>query len=488
MLARTCWMLCALLLFLSLASAQEGGAAAAAGAADAPADPLAGIEDPQTLSQLLQWSLANQDLDALHEKAERIRKQGGASVGEEAAQAEAETLDLDGLPVPDGSPVAAAASAASAARVEMMSAERRAELKSLASDLMPDIVQAMRDALAAGTDPSLPLEEREAGLLVLADYAEDIDHAKDLKAIGGFPEVIALLASELPPLQAAAAYILGSSVKNQRELQLHALEERALPSLLRLLRSHADGEVRGKALYAIASLIRNCPEAQQAFGAAGGADALMAVLSAGGGGSAAGGGGGGEGGEGGEGGGEGGGSTGGDLRLVRKALALITDLLREQRDGSAELKVTVVAGADGDTAAATTEATAEGGGGAAAAEGGRGHGVLALWRNASALCESVASCLSQSNDLDAREKAVQALEQLMHVGALRGGGADGGGGCAVVEVRAALRRYREWCEAAVAKAEERGQVEEEDQDGVGLCPELLPTAREIESALNQELA
>ena len=40
-----------------------------------PDDPLAEIaKDPQSLSQLLQWSLANQDLDALHEKAEAVRR------------------------------------------------------------------------------------------------------------------------------------------------------------------------------------------------------------------------------------------------------------------------------------------------------------------------------------------------------------------------------------------------------------------------------
>ena len=44
----------------------------------APAeDALASIDDPQTLSQLLQWSLANQDLDALHQKAEAIRHGDG---------------------------------------------------------------------------------------------------------------------------------------------------------------------------------------------------------------------------------------------------------------------------------------------------------------------------------------------------------------------------------------------------------------------------
>ena len=80
--------------------------------------------------------------------------------------------------------------------------------------------------------------------------------------------------------------MLGSAVKNHRELQLHLLEQRtALPSLLALLRSHADAEVQGKALYALSALLRNCPEAQAAFGAADGVGALLGVLGEGGAGS-----------------------------------------------------------------------------------------------------------------------------------------------------------------------------------------------------------
>ena len=49
----------------------------------------------------------------------------------------------------------------------------------------------------------------------------------------------------------------------------------------RLVRSHADGEVRGKALYAVSALTRNCKEAQSAFGAADGVGALLGVLAEG---------------------------------------------------------------------------------------------------------------------------------------------------------------------------------------------------------------
>ena len=45
-----------------------------------PDDPLASVaNDPHTLSQLLQWSLQHQDLDALHAKAEAVRSGDAAA-------------------------------------------------------------------------------------------------------------------------------------------------------------------------------------------------------------------------------------------------------------------------------------------------------------------------------------------------------------------------------------------------------------------------
>ena len=231
-----------------------------------PADPLAGMDDPQTLSQLLQWSLANQDLDKLHVKAEALR----AAQGLDGA-----TGDLDAPPT---DPDLGAAKFAANQQPRALTPERKAELDELAKVMMPNMVATMRELLGNGTDTTLPVDEREEALLGLADLVEDIDHARDLKSIGGFPEIVALLAAEDAPLVAAASLIIGSSVKNHRELQLHLLEERALPSLLALLSSHSDGEVRSKAFYATSTIVRNCPEAQVVFGQGGGMHALLGVL------------------------------------------------------------------------------------------------------------------------------------------------------------------------------------------------------------------
>ena len=129
-------MVACLLAALAVASAEESHEDKQKGAS-APADPLAGMDDPQTLSQLLQWSLANQDLDALHEKAEQIRKQGGAGGGAADGQS------LDGLPLPEGGAPAAASI------LQKMTDQRKAELKEAMGQMMPDsALGEVRDALA----------------------------------------------------------------------------------------------------------------------------------------------------------------------------------------------------------------------------------------------------------------------------------------------------------------------------------------------------
>ena len=381
---------------------------------------------------------------------------------------------------------------------------------------MPDIVQLMRDALSNATDASLDISTREEALLELQDLVEDLDQARDFKTIGGFPEVIALLASEIAPIQAAAAWVLGSAVKNHRELQLHLLAERALPSLLVLLRSHADEEVRA-ALYAASALLRNCPEAQAAFGRIDGVGTLLAVL-----------------------------AEGGSQRLVRKALVLVTDLLREQRaaakaslpskveaadaasDGPSWLSeasdevagVAARAAADtpprdeppagggvdpykakvqfmvtnrmrtqlgdawiqcgGDPSARRGERSNDttrgglGGGGSSDDEQAAVVGQVidgSLWRNASELCGAIVDCMRMAEDVDAQEKAMLALEQLVGAGLTQG--------CSLSGVRDALRGYVSRCEAALAAAEEATSEEAAEEVAVGACEELLPTAREI---------
>ena len=372
-------------------------------------------DDPQTLSQMLQWSLDNTDLDALHEKAERIR---GATSADEVPG----VLSADGnrgeVAPPDALPPGDGAAPSIRPGVEPLTPEKREALASLSAALLPNAVGMMREALERAVDVGADAEARVAALHDIQELVEDIDNARDFKAIDGFGPTLELLASDEPALQAAAAWVVGTAVQNQRELQLHLLGLDALPSLLRLLRSHAHESVRAKSLFATSCLVRNCVEAQATFEAQRGVDALLAAL-----------------------------AELGSPRLVRKALVLLTDLLDEEAEADAE------ADAAGGVELLEVDGEPTAGG------GGRVKGALSSQlANSSRLCDAVLQSLTAPeavHDLDTQEKAVIALGMLLRTGIVRGGASGGGsGGCALAAVGDALAGLQARCEAIISRGDE----------------------------------
>ena len=372
-------------------------------------------DDPQTLSQMLQWSLDNTDLDALHEKAERIR---GATSADEVPG----VLSADGnrgeVAPPDALPPGDGAAPSIRPGVEPLTPEKREALASLSAALLPNAVGMMREALERAVDVGADAEARVAALHDIQELVEDIDNARDFKAIDGFGPTLELLASDEPALQAAAAWVVGTAVQNQRELQLHLLGLDALPSLLRLLTSHAHENVRAKSLFATSCLVRNCVEAQATFEAQRGVDALLAAL-----------------------------AELGSPRLVRKALVLLTDLLDEEAEADAE--------ADAAGGVELLEVDGE----PAAGGGGRVRGALSSQlANSSRLCDAVLQSLTAPEavrDLDTQEKAVIALGMLLRTGIVRGGASGGGsGGCALAAVGDALAGLQARCEEIIARGDE----------------------------------
>lgn len=353
-------------------------------------DPLAGHDDPHTLSQLLQWSLANQDLDQLHERAEAMRSGGAVPAAGMDGTAGVGVLSAEGnendfaegvasaLPTPADVPIRTPAATP-------LTAARREELAQLSGQLMPDQVTLMREALSLALNESEAEAEREEGILQLQELVEDIDNAKDLKSIGEFATVVGLLESGLASLQAGAAWTLGSAVKNHRELQLHLLEEGGLPTLLRLLTSHAVPAVRMKAVYAISALLGNCPEAQAAFASLDGMRALLAAT-----------------------------HDTSSPSLVRKGLVLLTDLLQEGRQDSSVVSSLSV-------------------------------------QNHTRLCEAVLLCLRVGN-ADSHEKAMLALRQLIPAGLTLQPASDAEGGCSVDTMLSELQQVQNSCLQAGADA------------------------------------
>lgn len=96
-------------------------------------DILKGFDDPQTLSQMLQWSLQHQDLDQLHERAEAIRQSAKPAAGTLSADGNENELPTDSTALPLQFSGGGASSSAAA-----LTAERLAELSEASANLMPD--------------------------------------------------------------------------------------------------------------------------------------------------------------------------------------------------------------------------------------------------------------------------------------------------------------------------------------------------------------
>ena len=259
-------------------------------------------------------------------------------------------------------------------------------------------------------------------------------------------------------------------------------------------------QVRVKAMYALSALLNNCAEAQAAFIRAGGAEALLAILSRE--------------------------ERANEPKMVRKALVLATDLLREQRgrreaaeqadggfnafDSDGPLVVT----ADGGTRRMSAAEMAQEVGRRAGMEEGSGvHGeeeananrnaeglpdiaeaemLLTHWRNASELCAAVLHCFSVE-EVDAHEKAVLAVEQLLESGLLHALIAKhpagtrtslAAGGCSLRTLQEELTRYVRKCDSLQADppAEDGDDTE---RVGVGSCDDLGAVANRLRRQLGE---
>lgn len=370
--------------------------------------------DPRTLTELLHWSLKHTDLDELHAKAEAIRAEGQPGVLSAAGNTgEAPAVGQASLPSPD------AAAAAVSRPVTPMSKERRVELDELARVMMPSMVEEMKKLIAIVEDETSDVELKLEALEALQEHVEDIDNARDFNTIGGFASVLRTLVDDSEPrLQTAAAWIVGTAVQNNRELQLALVGHGVMTPLLKLLEAHASADVRAKALFAISGMLRGCPEAQAAFTERDGFATLLGAL------------------------------ADGSPRLVRKALVLLTDLLTEGRMPRDDVEPPPSA-TDADGASVPVRHAP----GAVSSAWNdvvpRGVDAAALLRgalhNSTRLCGAVLQCL-RAPDFDTRDKAVRALEQILESGlvasssgdAAEGGGGGGSGSCGG-DVRAGLR-------------------------------------------------
>ncbi|PKK20460.1 SIL1 nucleotide exchange factor, transcript variant X2 [Columba livia] len=105
-----------------------------------------------------------------------------------------------------------------------------------------------------------------------------VDNAKDFLSMGGLRLVIEGLNSSEAALKEHAAFVLGAALSSNPKVQIEAIEGGALQKLLVILATEQPLPVKKKALFALSSMLRHFPYAQQQFLKLGGLQVLRSLF------------------------------------------------------------------------------------------------------------------------------------------------------------------------------------------------------------------
>ncbi|ETE66275.1 Nucleotide exchange factor SIL1 [Ophiophagus hannah] len=118
------------------------------------------------------------------------------------------------------------------------------------------------------------LEEKITALSDLEYYVHQVDNAKDLLSLGGLQLLINGLNSSEPLMKEYASFVLGAALSSNPRVQVAAIQGGALQKLLVILATDQSLAVKKKALFALSSMLRHFPYAQQQFLKLGGLQVL----------------------------------------------------------------------------------------------------------------------------------------------------------------------------------------------------------------------
>ncbi|TRZ14965.1 hypothetical protein HGM15179_012141 [Zosterops borbonicus] len=122
------------------------------------------------------------------------------------------------------------------------------------------------------------LDEKVAALYDLEYYVHQVDNAKDFLSMGGLRLVIEGLNSSEASLKEHAAFVLGAALSSNPKVQIEAIEGGALQKLMVILATEQPLAVKKKALFALSSMLRHFPYAQQQFLKLGGLQVLRSLF------------------------------------------------------------------------------------------------------------------------------------------------------------------------------------------------------------------
>ncbi|XP_010612086.1 nucleotide exchange factor SIL1 isoform X2 [Fukomys damarensis] len=107
---------------------------------------------------------------------------------------------------------------------------------------------------------------------------DEMDNAQDLLSFGGLQVVINGLNSTEPLVKEYAAFVLGAAFSSNPKVQVEAIEGGALQKLLVILATEQPPTAKKKVLFALCSLLRHFPYAQQQFLKLGGLQVLKGLV------------------------------------------------------------------------------------------------------------------------------------------------------------------------------------------------------------------
>uniref|UniRef100_A0A672H2S4 Nucleotide exchange factor SIL1 n=1 Tax=Salarias fasciatus TaxID=181472 RepID=A0A672H2S4_SALFA len=139
-------------------------------------------------------------------------------------------------------------------------------------------VQIMKRLLEQLNNSNASPEQRVGVLQELEYLVHQVDNAQTLCAMGGLQLVLGGLNSSDFRVQENSALVLGSALSSNPAVQVQAVENGALQTLLTALATAQPLHVRKKVLFAVASLLRHFPLAQQHFLSRGGLQLLAALF------------------------------------------------------------------------------------------------------------------------------------------------------------------------------------------------------------------
>lgn len=131
---------------------------------------------------------------------------------------------------------------------------------------------------AGGAETAPTLEQKENLLDELLEIVEDIDHARDLRPIGGLPTLLHLLSSDEASLRARAAAIIGAAAQNNEPVQQWLLDGGALPPVIGQL-TDSNSTARIAAFTAVSCMVRHFTTGRQALLQVGGLSEVISGLS-----------------------------------------------------------------------------------------------------------------------------------------------------------------------------------------------------------------